>query len=911
VTSSGTHGRSPAARRQPPRPDEPVLTSKLAPPVIPGWIVPRERIANRVAEGARGPLTVVTGPPGAGKTIAVASWAAADRPPGPVAWVTLDEYDNRPRVFWSYVLAGLRRAGVVIPRTVWASARGGAVDLGFILRLASAIVAQGAQVRLILDDLHLVTDSRCLNGLARLLRNARPLLHIVAASRSDPLLPLHRYRLAGELTEIRAGELAFTVDEAAVLMAHHGITLPGDSLEFLTERAEGWVAALRLAAISMKNDPQPEQFVKELVAEDSPVASYLVEEILNAQSADVRNLLLKTSILDRVSADIAGELTDLDNAGGALAALAQGNALVQPLHNGWYRYHPLLAEVLRLKLQRERPRQVAQLRRRAAQWLRRHGRLTEAARHAAKAPDWQLATRMVVDEMAVGRLLDPHDSEPLAGVLTSMPDGLEWTAPHPLLVRAALLLPSGPSDEVSASLAAADRMLKQLGPDDEIPSRLAAATIRLALSHRSGDLGAAKAAAAEALMQLERVPADLLEAHPEVRPQIMADVGLVEFWSGRFDQAAGTFAAAAAVSRRPFQRADCLGNLALVEALRGRLRHAAELAQEAAGAARGDQAQGGEHISRAAMIARAYVHLERNELPEARRQLKNAELGPRAWPERLVTAVACLVAARGCLAEGRPAAAWEIVGRAVQGWSPAPWLGESLALVESHACAVAGDIAGALTAAKRAAGGSPSAAAAAQARAWLAAGEARAARDALATGSPATGTVPDRVRLEVSLVEGHVCVMLGDRPRARHALEQAFRLAEGEQVRLPFALERAWLVAALRDANLSCAYRDLLDPGSAVRPSARPRLMAARKPALIPAPLPGGRQERPVVVEKLSEREREVLQHVSEMLNTTEIASVMYVSGNTVKSHLKSAFRKLGVASRNEAVRRARELELI
>jgi LuxR family maltose regulon positive regulatory protein len=903
--SSGTHAR-PTPRRQAAHADDLVLTSKLTPPRIPGWVVPRKRIERRIADGVRGPLTVVTGPPGAGKTIAVASWAAAGSAPGPVAWVILDEYDNRQKVFWSYVLAGLQRADVPVPRAVCAAARRGATDLGFILQLASVIVAQRSPVLLVLDDLHLVTEPRCLNGLARLLRNARPYLRVVAASRSDPLLPLHRYRLAGELTEIRAHELAFSLDEAAVLMGHHGITLPGDSLEFLNQRAEGWVAALRLAAISMADDPHPEQFVKELVAEDSPVASYLVEEVLNAQPPDVRNLLLKTSILDRVSAGVATELSGNDAAASTLAELAQRNALVQPLHHGWYRYHSLLAEVLRLKLQREAPAQVPKLHRRAAGWLRRHGQLAEAARQAAQARDWEFAAQIVVDELAVGRLLEHQNAEPLADVLNSMPQGREWAGPQPWLVRAALSLSAGADDEVSVALAAAEGRLESLPPDAEIPSRLAAATIRLGLSRRTGDLQAAKAAAAAAVAGVEKMPGDLLAAHPEVKPQVMAGLGLVQFWSGRFDQAAGTLAAAAASAHRPSERADCLGNLALVETLRGRLQRAAALAADARAAARADQAHGGDHGSRAATVARAYIHLERNELPEARRELKNADLGPQACPERLVTAIACLVAARGCLAEERPAAAWEIVGRALRGWSPAPWLEQSLALAESQACAAAGDIAAALSAARRAATGAPLAAAAAQARALLAAGDAQGAREALAAGSAAVGAASDRDRLEALLVDCHVCHMLGDRVRARRALEQALKLAQGEQVRLPFALERAWLGGALRESDLAGAHQDLLGPGSAARDGARPRLAARTAPAAL-----SSGQDRPVVVEKLSEREREVLQHVSEMLNTTEIASVMYVSGNTVKSHLKSVFRKLGVASRNEAVRRARELQLI
>jgi LuxR family transcriptional regulator, maltose regulon positive regulatory protein len=489
-----------------------------------------------------------------------------------------------------------------------------------------------------------------------------------------------------------------------------------------------------------------------------------------------------------------------------------------------------------------------------------------------------------------------------------MPSERDWAGPQPWLVRAALLLPTGADDEVSAALVAAEGKLRLLSPGDEVPSRLAAAAIRLGLSRRSGDLESAKAAAAAAVTGMGHMPADLLTAHPEVPPQIMADVGLVQLWSGRFEDAAGTLAAAAAAARRDCDRADCLGNLALVEALRGRLRRAATLAGEA-GAAGGSQAPEGDHGCRAAVVARAYVHLERNELAEARRELKHADLGPHAGPERLITAVACLVAARGCLAEGRPAAAWEIAARAADGWSPPPWLAHSLALVESHARAAAGDVAAALGAARRATAGRPLAAAAAQARAWLAAGDVQAAREALAQGAGAFGAAPDRDRVTALLADCHVCHRLGDRARGRRALEQALKLAEEEQVRLPFVLERSWLGGVLRDANLAtAAHQDLLGPAGPARDGARARLGGARA---VVAELPGGRQDRPVVVEKLSEREREVLQHVSEMLNTTEIASVMYVSGNTVKSHLKSVFRKLGVGSRNEAVRRARELELI
>ena len=191
---------------------DPILASKVTAPSVPEWAVARPRITKLVAEGARWcPLTVVTGPPGAGKTMALALWAAAE--PGMVAWVGLDEFDNRPGVFWSYVVAALRRSGVAVPKTV----RGGAQeagDDGFLLRLTAALADLDPAVTLVLDDLHLLTEPGVLKGLEFVLRNVGAGLRLVVASRMDPLLPLHRYRLAGELTEIRAADLAFSTDEA-------------------------------------------------------------------------------------------------------------------------------------------------------------------------------------------------------------------------------------------------------------------------------------------------------------------------------------------------------------------------------------------------------------------------------------------------------------------------------------------------------------------------------------------------------------------------------------------------------------------------------------------------------------------------------------------------------------------------
>ena len=570
---ANSHG---AARpRGTPGADDPILISKITVPALPGWVVARPRLEKLIADGARGPLTTVTGPPGAGKTMAAAMWAASASP-GPVVWIALDRYDNRPKIFWSYVVAALRRAGITVPRLLSAPTRA-AVDHAFLLRLASVLADLDAPVTMILDDLHLVTEPAILDGLAYVLRNATPGLHLVVSSRMDPLLPLHRYRLTGELAEIRADDLAFSVPESSSLLAHHGITLPAAALERLTQRTEGWAAGVRMAALSLDGHPEPEQFVKELDADDSAVTGYLLDEVLNAQLPATRELLLRTSILDCVSVDLASELADDAQAASSastLAELAQANAFVRPLGHGWFRYHAMFAEVLRLKLRSERPDQLPDLHRRAAWWYLRNGYLLEAVRHAAACGNWPLAAGMVIDELAIGQFTDPRGSQSLAEVFRDMPADLVRTHPYPLLVIAAMELADGAAQPCATTLAAAESILGDLPADREVQARLSAALIRLALSRRTGDLDAATAAAASATARLDELPEDLLTRHPGIRAQVLSGRGAAELRAGRLDEAVVTFTEGAASSAPDSAgvRADCLAHLALIEALGGRLR---------------------------------------------------------------------------------------------------------------------------------------------------------------------------------------------------------------------------------------------------------------------------------------------------------------------------------------------------
>ena len=869
--------------------DVSILRSKITMPAAPDWAVPRPRLDQLIADGVQGPLTALMGPPGMGKTLAMASWAAGNQSSSRVAWVTLDEFDNRPRVLWGYVMTALRRAGVAVPHVSWSAACVDTMDHEFLVRLAAALAAAEPPVILVLDDLHLLTERPALQGLTYLMRNAPQGLRVMVASRIDPLLPLHRFRLTGELTEIRADQLAFSVPEAGLLMAQHDVALRQDALECLTERAEGWAAGLRLAAISMQGHPDPEQFVKEFVAEDSPVVGYLVEEVLNAQPPGIRDLLLRTSILDSFDTGIASELSD-EHAGNDVSDLVRANAFVLPAGSGWYRYHALFADVLRLKLRHESPDLVPELHRRAAGWYRRNGLLTQAVRHAAAAGDWQLAARIVVGELAVGQLTETGGDHSLADEFTRMRPAQAWTTPEPLLVAAALALAE--DRPASTWLAAAEGMLGALPPAEATPARLAAAQIRLAASRRTGDLGSMAAAVVEAQAMLAAVPTAVVARCPWIGAQVLSGRGAVELWSGHLGEAAATFEAAIAAvpaADSTHERAGCLGYLALADALRGRLNRAAGTAGEAERLPA--------PITPAAHVALAAVHVERNELRQAHGELKRAEAALRLHPDRLTGTVACLVAARKALAEGHPDSAVEIVRKARYGGPLPYWLERRLAMLESRACAAAGDATSALDAAGRADPASLEAAVT-QAHAWLAAGDPQAARKSLAGHRERAEAVPDHVRLEAWLATAQISYGSGDRAEGRRSLQRALRLGEPERLRLPFTLERAWLRRVLRaDPDLAHVYRDLLEPDLV-------------GPAREPAPQPGARAA-PVMLEPLSSREREVLQYAAEMLDTMEIAAVLFISVNTVKSHLKSIYRKLAVTHRGEAVRRARQLQIL
>ncbi len=622
--------------------------------------------------------------------------------------------------------------------------------------------------------------------------------------------------------------------------------------------------------------------------------------MLNAQPPEVRDVLLRTSILEQVSAEAAVEVTGNERAGSIVRAMAHANAFVRPIGSGWYRYHTLFAEVLRLKLRQEYPDGVTALHQRAARWYERNGLLAEAVRHASGAGDWPLAAGMVIDQLAIGQIIEQRGGRSLAEEFADMPIARAWTGPQPHLVSAAMALSAGRPESCLAALDAADGILETFPADQETTGRLTAAVIRLTASLRAGDLRAAASAAGRAELMLTRIPRGKLARHPDLSRRVRSGRGAIELWSGHLDEAARVLEAGAAGTApgAGYDEADCAGQLALVEALRGRLGRAAELAARAVSTS-GEGRPPAQNPDPAALVALAWVHLQRDELHETRCCLKQADDALGASPDPLTGAVAYLVAAGGALAEGRTATAAEIITRARSGSHVPAWLDQQLIAVEARACAASGDIPAALAAAGRAGRGSTPDAAVTLAYAWAAAGEDETAQRALAPVLAAGNGAPGPVRLLAWLVHARLAYVNGDSASGRKSLASVLRLAEREQLRLPFVAERSWLEPVLRrDPELAGAYRRLLAP-----------VLGDEQLA---APVKDPDQAVPVlVVEPLTEREREVLVHLSAMLNTAEVASEMYISVNTVKTHVRNIYRKLAADHRSEAVRRARQLQLI
>src|SRR5918993_3358507 len=537
----------------PPGAEVPLLASKLTPPRTPRWLVTRGRLLELLDAGVQDRLTVLTGPAGSGKTVLLSSWASTAALPGPVAWLSLDGADNDPARFWSYLLAALRQSGAAPPNGRLGSLGMpiGGPDQGFLLGLAAGLAELAGPVVVVLDDVHQLTNPAVLDGLATMLGRSTASLRLVLAGREDLPLPLARLPVAGRPIQVGAGELAFTADEAAKLLAGHGLVLADADLALVWARTEGWAAGLRLAALSLEDHPDPEGLIAGFTGTSRAVADFLLEEVLGRLPEEDQAFLLHTSVVERVSGELADALTGRADGAQTLARLARTNAFVAALDEGrsWYRYHQLLAELLHARLQASAPRLVPELHRRAAGWYQDHGLPVEATRHALAAEQWPLAAELLAriwqdfildGEMALlGQLVDQFPAEVVE------------TDAELVTVRAVQRLGAGDWDGADSDLRYAEQVAANLAQRRRARFAVALATVSLYRARLRGDLDGAVVAAQHLLPGR----GDLVGAD-DLRALALLNLGIAEFWTGSLEAASRHFRAGLAAARRAGR--DCL-----------------------------------------------------------------------------------------------------------------------------------------------------------------------------------------------------------------------------------------------------------------------------------------------------------------------------------------------------------------
>jgi LuxR family transcriptional regulator, maltose regulon positive regulatory protein len=875
-----------------------LLDAKLAPPRPPPGFVVRPRVSAIFEAAAARPLTVVSAGPGWGKTLAAAAWAASGPTPGKLAWVSLDEGDSDPRLFWSYVLAALRHTGAVPPENDLAElVPGPAVDEEMIRRILYGISQLPEPVVLVLDDFHNIHDADVLSGVAMLLRYQLPQRRLVLITRMDPVFSLHRLRLGGELTEIRAADLAFSPGEATAMLNQLGVSVDAVRLAQLLGNTEGWAAGLRLAALTLQMDPSGSQLA-EYAADDGVVADYLADQVLLAQPPPLREFLLRTSILERVTGELADAVSGAEHRGQQyLERLAHANAFVMSLGGTghWYRYHPMLRGMLQHRLSTEQSETVPLLHRRAALWFAAHDQPVEATRHAVSAADWALLSELLVSRV-VGRLVSV-ERQALGRVLDKLPsvDGEDPAEVH--LCRAARCLALSDFAAIWAHVTRAWETLPQLEPHIRPGARVVLHLFSAIQGRFSGDAAALINHTWRAL-ELLRGAAVTLPAAEEYTAIALNLRGMGLLWAGAEREAETSLTQALAVCDATgveLPWINALGHLGLCAAGAGRLREAHERGTAAMTLV---DARGWNTLEQVSTtyLTLALVGMHRNDPMEAERVL---QLGLAAQPTRadrlpltgmLATRVRLLTARRRLMPARRRL---DELKHEIASWQPPELLERWLGLAEAELHLAEGDAEAALRQLvvrdeETAIGDQERAC---QGRALILHGKPEIAEKVVA---PVRDLATDRgAEVEAWLVTAFAADAAREDRRATASVQRAIALADEEGFRRPFTLFDRERMSRL--------------VSHAITPNAPGTSFANQ--ILADLSYGAGRMDTGLA-EPLTDRELMVLEHLPSMSSNAEIAEEMYVSVNTIKAHLKSLYRKLEVSSRRAAVRRARELNL-
>jgi LuxR family maltose regulon positive regulatory protein len=866
-------------------------------------IVHRKRLLELLSSAPSGCVVLVSAPAGSGKTELLRSWVEAEDLGERAARVGVDRGERDAQHFWLAVIHALadatRREGLIERVQPAPDFRGETV----VERLLTDLDSLSEPLVLVIDDLHELDSAEALAWLDLFLARPPDRLRLVLASREEPRLGLHRLRLAGRLTEVRDLELRFSLAEARELLETSGIELPEEALVLLHERTEGWAAGLRLAAISLARHPDPERFVSEFSGSERTVAGYLMEEVLDRQPPEVRELLLRTSILERVSGPLADALTGGSCSERILQELEDANAFVSSLDatRSWFRYHHLFGDLLQLELRRTDPASIEVLHSKAAVWHEQHGNPVEATHHAQAAGDWSHAARLLADK-CVGLILDGRRAA-VRGLLDAFPPEASAGDAELALAFAETLVVEAAIEEVPAYIELAQRLADTVPEGRRARFDLQLAVVRLALARRLGDLSTS--------LEMRRSMEAVLAAQPAGGPDTevlraiaLQEAGIAELWSSRLDDARRDLEQALELIRRagrPFLQVSCLGHLAIAGAWTGlSLAAGLELSEEAVRIAE-EHGWMEDQIVVTGLAGAALTLLLRGRFDEVGRSLERAGRAMRPGGE---PGTELLVHhARGVLrlAQGafeQALAAFRDAGRM------------DALLADGHAFGVVSRAR--LLQAQVGVGQVGEARAAlselpeeerktfyirvSAATIHLAEGDAEQAVDVLAPvmDGPAPPIHHAPATIEAAVLDAVAREQLGERRAAEASLERALELAEAEGIILPFALTpvKGLLERHPRHstahANLVSEILDLL-AGSSAAP----------------------RADGPMELDELSGAELRVIRYLPSNLKAPEIAAELFVSPNTVRTHLRHIYSKLEVHSRGEAVERARELGLV
>jgi LuxR family maltose regulon positive regulatory protein len=848
-------------------------------------------LLDRLDQAAPAALTAVSAGAGAGKTVLLSEWARQQNTP--VAWLALTSSDNNPRRFWPMFLEAGQAAGQDYPPSAWTA--GGTVHLlDSVFGHAPGPSGPSGRAVIVLDDAHVLTHPEILDGLDRIVLRWSHRVRLLVAARSDPLLPLHRYRLADQVQELRAADLAMTATEVRLLLEDHGVRLPDEELRTLTARTEGWPAGLRLAAMRMEGVEHPTEFVALLAMDEGSIGEYLTEEVLAALPAHVQSLLIETSFLDDVSGALATAVTDIEGCRSLLTGLARTNSFVTPIDAARtsFRYHPLFREMLR-QLARGQPAEVQRTRyARAADWYRQHGDLPQALKWSVRAGDGASARSVLArgglaeafvgnHDLAKAGLLELAQDPPpgdassaeraeyevtqraILAIVTDSAAAEDMAAmpPHlpapldrdPELTVTALVADVMLGQKIAAFHtvdAAAERLLTDEGLRTSVDA-VAGLRPSILLAQARARLSTGRLPDVDPLLRqaMAAVPSD---GPPVVQVEALSLAAFVDISTRPRQADAAIVQAEALLTRHPTLTRPVVLDLAIAR----RAHVAADLVAMAA-AMRRVQAAGPVYADTGQAAAVAYVQAT---LLAASGELGQAQALLRDNPAVNRTAVGLFGAIRDReLAEidtalGRPRSALQKLLR---------HRGAPHAVVAEVTAA----------------------------RAYLALGEldraAASVRAVMTTPSPFI----DRLLLvDAAICEAEIAHRRADEGRTAELLERALQIAAGD-ILLPFVQATPALQPVL----------------------ARHRTLIAHWPAPVPVvgrpDLPQPRREP--LPDALTHREQAVLRLMTTSMSTAEIADELCLSVNTVKSHLAAIYRKLSVSRRREAVFRARQLELL